>query len=287
MKYFDPLAIFKDCNNKEYVVVSAQFDFLRSIANVEIEQILYDSDISRRDYIYSYFGEGESSVKSVGGISGGSGGSGGGGGMTSSQLEMLTNLADWWKLDEENDAIYSEKSVYSLKGVSALGLGEGGGGGGGDFDRLDAWVDYNETKANWVLSALLGYDLHTRVNSLEAGGGSSNIDIAITGTGNAVTDVSKDGDTLTFSKSSTFALSTHNHTIAQITGLQGALNLKAPLANPTFTGNVTAQTFRIGGAWTLELSGTELVFKYNGVIKQRMLSDGTILGTGGITALST
>ena len=28
-----------------------------------------------------------------------------------------------------------------------------------------------QTKANWVLSALLGYDLHTRVNSLEAGGG--------------------------------------------------------------------------------------------------------------------
>ena len=63
--------------------------FLRSIANVEIEQILYDSDISRRDYIYSISVKGESSIKSVGGISGGSGGSGGGGGMTSSQLEML------------------------------------------------------------------------------------------------------------------------------------------------------------------------------------------------------
>ena len=53
------------------------------------------------------------------------------------------------------------------------------------------------------------------------------------------------------------------------------------------TGNVTAPTFRIGGNWTIELSGTELVFKYNGVIKQRMLSDGTILATSGITALST
>ena len=59
MKSFDPLTIFKDCNNYEY------FIFLRSIANVEIEQILY---ISRRDYIYSYFGEGESSIKSVGGV---------------------------------------------------------------------------------------------------------------------------------------------------------------------------------------------------------------------------
>ena len=30
-------------------------------------------------------------------------------------------------------------------------------------------------------------------------------------------------------------------------------------------------------AFTIEPSGTELVFKYNGVIKQRMLSNGTIL----------
>ena len=54
-------------------------------------------------------------------------------------------------------------------------------------------------------------DMQSRVNSLEAGGGSSNIDIAITGSGNAVTGVSKSGNTLTFAKSSTFALSTHNH----------------------------------------------------------------------------
>ena len=344
IKNFDPLTIFKDCNNYEYVVVSATFDFLRSIANVEIEQILYDSDISRRDYIFSFFGEGENSIKSVGGISGGSGGTGGGGGMTSSQLEMLTNLADWWKLDEENDAIYSEKNVYSLKGVSALGLGDGGGGdGGGGVDMLDSWANYTEAKADFYAPASLlvpfRNDTLSRLASLEAGGGAIDIEIGVTGSGNAVTGVSKSGNTLTFAKSSTFALSTHNHTIAQVTGLQGALNLKAPLASPTFTGNVTAPTFigaltgnassatklqtartiwgqsfngegnvlgaltgattgsfsssvstpkvDFGNGFTIEPSGTELVFKYQNVIKQRMLSDGTILGTGGITALST
>ena len=56
----------------------------------------------------------------------------------------------------------------------------------------------------------------------------------MTGSGNAVTGVSKSGNTLTFAKSSTFALSTHNHTIAQVTGLQGALDLKAPLAESDF-----------------------------------------------------
>ena len=39
----------------------------------------------------------------------------------------------------------------------------------------------------------------------------ASIDIAITGSEMQVTGVSKSGNTLTFAKSSTFALSTHNH----------------------------------------------------------------------------
>ena len=91
-------------------------------------------------------------------------------------------------------------------------------------------------------------DMQARVNSLEAGGGSSNIDIAITGSGNAVTGVSKSGNTLTFAKSSTFALSTHNHAIANITGLQDALDGKEPLfiKNTAFNKNfgTTSTTVR-------------------------------------------
>lgn len=52
-------------------------------------------------------------------------------------------------------------------------------------------------------------------------------------------------------------------------------------------GTINANDVDFGNGFTIGSSGTELVFKYNGVIKQRMLSDGTILGTGGITALST
>ena len=46
----------------------------------------------KRDFIYSYFGEGEDTIKSIGGIAGGGGGAGGGG-MTSEQLAILNNLA--------------------------------------------------------------------------------------------------------------------------------------------------------------------------------------------------
>jgi len=54
-----------------------------------------------------------------------------------------------------------------------------------------------------------------------------------------------------------------------------------------FTSSLIAPKVDFGNGFTIEPSGTELVFKYNGVIKQRMLSTGTILATGGITALST
>jgi hypothetical protein len=42
------------------------------------------------------------------------------------------------------------------------------------------------------------------------------------------------------------AVGNHTHAIADVTNLQDALNLKAPLASPTFTGNVTAPNVLVG-----------------------------------------
>lgn len=58
-------------------------------------------------------------------------------------------------------------NTYSTGFISALGLGEGGGGGT-SYNRLDLWSDYGVDKESWVLSALLGYDLHTRLSSVES-----------------------------------------------------------------------------------------------------------------------
>ena len=115
----------------------------------------------------------------------------------------------------------------------------------------------------------------------EAGGGAIDIEIGVTGSGNAVTGVSKSGNTLTFAKSSTFALSTHNHTIAQITGYRVLWNLKA-LASPTFTGNVTAPTF-IGGALTGNARATKQTART--IWGQSFNGEGNVLGalTGATT----
>jgi len=72
---FDPLAIFVSCG-KRYTVVSAQFDFFKSNLSVELEEVAFQNNVIR-EYIYSYFGDGESGIKSIGGISSGaSGGTG-------------------------------------------------------------------------------------------------------------------------------------------------------------------------------------------------------------------
>ena len=104
-------------------------------------------------------------------------------------------------------AIRAKYGLYSDSFVSALGVnpGTGGGGGGGSYDRLDAWDEYTSERAGWVLSAALGYDLHSRVRSLEGG---SALSFTTEGTGNVVTAVKKSGTAVIVTKGLT-ALTSH------------------------------------------------------------------------------
>lgn len=122
--------------------------------------------------------------------------------------------------DKANGGLKISGGVYTTKYVSALGLATGnlsGGssGGGTAYDRLDAWADYTTDKAGYVLSAGLGADLNSRVganatsinsilsrlNSLEGGGTTS---VTVTGSGNAITDISKGGTAIIATKGATF-----------------------------------------------------------------------------------
>lgn len=123
--------------------------------------------------------------------------------------------------DKANGGLKISGGVYATKYVSALGLatgnlsGGGSTGGGSAYDRLDAWADYTTDKAGYVLSAGLGADLNSRVganatsinsilsrlNSLEGGGTTS---VTVTGSGNAITDISKGGTAIIATKGATF-----------------------------------------------------------------------------------
>lgn len=113
--------------------------------------------------------------------------------------KFATEMANWFKKDTEGNVfVANSKGFYSESFVSAMGKSSGGSSsGGGSYDRLDNWADYSADRATWVLSAKLGYDLNTRVSSLESG---SAINFETSGTGNALTGFSKSGNTVTFTK---------------------------------------------------------------------------------------
>lgn len=113
--------------------------------------------------------------------------------------KFATEMANWFKKDTEGNVfVANSKGFYSESFVSAMGKSSGGSSsGGGSYDRLDNWADYSADRATWVLSAKLGYDLKTRVSSLESG---SAINFETSGTGNALTGFSKSGNTVTFTK---------------------------------------------------------------------------------------
>lgn len=81
------------------------------------------------------------------------------------KLKIGDATIEW---DEANSALKIDAGVYSEKFMSALGINGSSGSGGGSgvsYDRLDNWSDYNAGMAGYVLSAKLGYDLHTRLNT--------------------------------------------------------------------------------------------------------------------------
>jgi len=107
--------------------------------------------------------------------------------------------------DSVNKALKVDRSFYSTGGVSALGSGSASGSGGSSFGLMRAWgTSAPPSTTNDALGANLGYDLHTRVKSLEGG---SALSVTTTGTGNAVTAIAKNGTAITVTKGATFLTS--------------------------------------------------------------------------------
>lgn len=109
-------------------------------------------------------------------------------------------------------AIRAKFTLYSDGEVASKGAasGQGTGGSGVSYDRLDSWNDY-DASAGAVLSATLGYGLLSDINALRtdvtALKGGAAVSVTTTGTGNAITAISKSGTTITATKGATFLTS--------------------------------------------------------------------------------
>ena len=189
--------------------------------------------------------------------------------LTQAQLTNLINLSNWWKVDASGN-LYTEKNLYSTKGVSALGLGDGGGSGGG-VDKLDDWVKYAASKADYYVPAslLVTFRSNTlsRLTSLESGSATS---ITTTGSGNAITSITKSGSVITATKGSTFSLSTHNHntlykpigyapTWGEVTGKPGTFT---PATHTHSNISITAGTGLSGGGTLSETRTLSIASTY-------------------------
>jgi hypothetical protein len=111
----------------------------------------------------------------------------------------------WFVRDTANKGLhpadYNSEAVgiYSDSYISAKGANPGSGGGsGGDFDRLDSWSDYDASKSEYILSAGLGWDLNTRLSTLESQ--PSGLILTTSGTGNGLAGFTQSGNTVTFAK---------------------------------------------------------------------------------------
>lgn len=216
------------------------------------------------------------------------GGSGGGGSYTGgnmilaidrisglqSALDAKLDKVDFDELFEKvvSDNITRIKakySLYSVSDVAAFGAGTTDGGtgtGGTSYERLDSWAEYSADKAQYVLSAALGYDLYqglrqlrATVDNLDTG---SDLELAQSGSGNAVTAVTLTDSTLTVTKGKTFL------TAEDIVGKY------LPLTGGKITGSL--QIANSSGVPKFGI-GSSTMFMYNGVALRWMLADGTSL----------
>ena len=101
-------------------------------------------------------------------------------------------------------------NLYASGGVSAYGVGSVAGSGGGGLNGTivpysTAITSDPQNEESKIASASSIYKLHSRISAIENNGATS---ITVTGTGNAITSVSKNGTSITFTKGATF-LTTH------------------------------------------------------------------------------
>lgn len=139
-------------------------------------------------------------------------------------------------------------NLYASGGVSAYGVGSVAGSGGGGLNGTivpysTAITSDPQNEGSKIASASSIYKLHSRVSNIENNGATS---ITVTGTGNAITSVSKNGTSITFTKGATF-----------LTSHQSLANC-VQIVTTTGTGNAVTSISKSGSTITVTKGATFL-----------------------------
>lgn len=121
-------------------------------------------------------------------------------------------------------------NLYTSGGVSAYGVGASSSTGGGLNGSVKSYADALKLTSESLSEVASAYSikaLDSRISSLEGGSATS---ISVSGSGNAVTSVTKNGTTISVVKGSTFSLSGHTHKWADITDRPSSLKNPSALS---------------------------------------------------------
>ena len=156
---------------------------------------------------------------------------------TQSDRDAIASFLSMFEMD--GDFIKAKKSLYSVGDLSAFGK-DNLGGGNGDGVALTSWIDQITTLTDFNQSTNFiniqqveakDYATNTRVDGINSRltsvEGDSVMTVVTSGSGNAITSISKSGTVITATKGDTFSKVGHTHAISDITNLQTELNSKA------------------------------------------------------------
>ena len=132
--------------------------------------------------------------------------------------------------DATNKAIKIDGNLYATGGITAYGAGAsttgGGGGLNGSVKSYSNALKLTSESLSEIASAYSIKALDSRISSLEGG---SAMDISVSGSGNAVTAISKSGTTISVTKGTTF-LTSHQSLASYLTRTDAA-SLYQPKGN--------------------------------------------------------
>lgn len=131
--------------------------------------------------------------------------------------------------DSTNKAIKIDGNLYATGGITAYGAGAsttGGGGLNGSVKSYSNALKLTSESLSEIASAYSIKALDSRISSLEGG---SAMDVSVSGSGNAVTAISKNGTTIIVTKGTTF-LTSHQSLASYLTRTDAA-SLYQPKGN--------------------------------------------------------
>lgn len=123
------------------------------------------------------------------------------------------NILEIISADSKKTAHLGVQGGVSAYGTYTPSTGGGGGLNGTIVPYSTAITSDPQNEGSKIASASSIYKLHSRISSIENNGATS---ITVTGTGNAITSVSKNGTSITFTKGATF-LTSHQSLAAYLT----------------------------------------------------------------------